>query len=87
MDWRRGRGGRRRGARVAVRPARHRGRGRVFGGCPPLLYFDVTAVVLGRPVAVPPKIMLPMGHPEAVVPPVVLYVKIMVWGEEFPPGL
>ena len=51
------------------------------------MQLEVTAVVLGGPVAVPPKVMLPAGHPEAVVPPVVLHVKVMVRGKEFPPGL
>ena len=28
-----------------------------------------------------------VAPPVMLVPPVVLYVEIMVWGEEFPPGL
>ena len=47
----------------------------------PLLYLDVPAVMLGGPVAVPSEVLLPVGFPEAIVPPVVFHVQFMLRGE------
>ena len=52
-----------------------------------MLDFNVTAVMLSGPVAVPPKVVFSAGHPEAIVLPVVLHVEVMVRGDESPPGL
>ena len=45
------------------------------------MYLDVPAVVLGGPVAVPSEVLLPVGFPEAIVPPVVFHVQFMLGGE------
>ena len=52
-----------------------------------MLHLNVTAVVLGGPVAVPPEVVLPVGLPEAIVPSIVLHIEVMVRGEEITPGL
>ena len=46
-----------------------------------MLYLDVPAVVLGGPVAVSAEVLLPVGLPEAIIPPVILYVQLMLRGE------
>ena len=45
-----------------------------FGRNSPLLYLDVPAVMLGGPVAVPSEVLLPVGFPETIVPPVVFHI-------------
>ena len=50
------------------------GGGGRFGGNSPLLYFDVPAVMLGGSVAVPSEVLLPVGFPEAIVPPVIFHI-------------
>ena len=46
-----------------------------------MLYLDVPAVMLGGPVAVSSEVLLPVGLPEAIVPPVVFHVQFMLRGE------
>ena len=52
-----------------------------------MLHLEVSAVMLSGPVAVPPKVMFSTGHPDSVIPPVVLYVKVVVVDSWLPPGL
>ena len=51
-----------------------------------MLHFNVPAVVLGGPVAVPSEVVLPVGLPEAMVPSVVLHIEVMMGGRRLRPA-
>ena len=43
-----------------------------------MLYLDVPAVMLGGPVAVSAEVLLPVGLPEAIIPPVIFHVQLVL---------
>ena len=52
-----------------------------------MLYLDVPAVMLGGPVAVSAEVLLPVGLPEAIIPPVIFHVQLMLRREVVATGL